>query len=318
MKKIDKRTNFLGKQFVSSSKDEVLIHLLSQVAKPTKTQIVFTPNPEQLIYAKSHSEFDKVLGQADMLLPDGIGIVYGAKFLSLFGKNSKQLVNYQSSTGFKDSEIQAQKEEPYFVERITGVDIVSGLLGKFQKFDLARKLAQKSAKKLVKESAQKSTKNPTILIIGGRGYENLTYDSWKVVSVSAQNIDTVTSKTKQHTLYWHEGFLNVTQQTTVEKKDLVTVIKKLQPELVFVALGAPHQENWIIENKPLLESSGVRLAMAVGGTFDMLLGKVTRAPKWMQKIGLEWLFRLYQEPWRWRRQAKLIQFVKLVVREGMK
>lgn len=316
MKKIDKRTNFLGKQFVSSSRGEVLKYLFSQAVMPTKTQIVFTPNPEQLVYAKSHSEFDNVLGQADILLPDGIGIVYGAKLLSFFGKNSVNSQNLEKNE--EKNKYETKYEKPHFVERITGVDVVSGLLGEFQKLGLARKSAQKSIKKVASAPANESAKNPTILIVGGRGYENLTYESWKVVSVCAQNIDIVTSKTKQHSLYWHEGFLNVTQQTTAEKKDLFTVIKKLQPEVVFVALGAPHQENWIIENKSLLESSGIRLAMAVGGTFDMLLGKVTRAPKWMQKIGLEWLFRLYQEPWRWRRQAKLMQFVKLVVQEGLK
>ncbi len=276
------RTKFLGKQFVSNSKDEVLKSLVSQVSGRAKTQIVFTPNPEQLVYAKSHSEFDKTLGIADILLPDGIGIIYGAKFLSLFNKSQQTTETSKTS----------------FVERISGVDVVSGLLYNFQKTTAKKK--------------------PIILIIGGRGYENCTFGAYEVKQVTAQTLDSVQKKAKHSTLFWHEAFLNVTQQSTEEKKDIAVVLKKLKPQVVFVALGAPYQEEWIIENKALLESSEVRLVMVVGGTFDMLLGKVNRAPKWMQKIGLEWLFRLYQEPWRWRRQLKLLQFMKLVVQEALK
>ena len=117
-------------------------------------------------------------------------------------------------------------------------------------------------------------------------------------------------------LYWHEAFLNVTQQTQEENIVLLDFIRKLKPVAVFVALGAPHQEKWIVDNKKFLEESGVRVAMVVGGSFDVLLGKIARAPKWMQKIGLEWLFRLFQEPWRWRRQLKLLSFVKMVFQEA--
>ena len=55
--------------------------------------------------------------------------------------------------------------------------------------------------------------------------------------------------------------------------------------------------------------------MVVGGAFDMLFAKVDRAPKWMQTVGLEWLFRLYKEPWRWRRQLNLLVFVKMIIQE---
>jgi N-acetylglucosaminyldiphosphoundecaprenol N-acetyl-beta-D-mannosaminyltransferase len=55
--------------------------------------------------------------------------------------------------------------------------------------------------------------------------------------------------------------------------------------------------------------------MAVGGAFDMLTGKLDRAPKLLQQLQLEWLYRLYQEPWRWRRQLSLFEFMKLTVQE---
>lgn len=70
-------------------------------------------------------------------------------------------------------------------------------------------------------------------------------------------------------------------------------------DLLFVAMGSPKQELWIASN---ILATGVRFALGVGGSFDHLSGKVRRAPKWMQKSGLEWLHRFMQEPARlWRR-----------------
>ena len=58
--------------------------------------------------------------------------------------------------------------------------------------------------------------------------------------------------------------------------------------------------------------------MAVGGTFDYLLGIVSRCPEWLSNLGLEWLFRLVTQPWRLKRQLRLIKFVGLVVGEVFK
>lgn len=71
------------------------------------------------------------------------------------------------------------------------------------------------------------------------------------------------------------------------------------PDILFVALGAPKQEKWIFENLDKMKS--VRLAMGVGGAFDFLSGKIKRAPLWMRKIGLEWMWRLILEPKRAKR-----------------
>jgi len=80
-------------------------------------------------------------------------------------------------------------------------------------------------------------------------------------------------------------------------------------------LGAPHQEEWILEHRQLLKNSGCLIALTVGGAIDMILGKLTRAPLWMRRFGLEWLYRLIQEPWRWKRQTRLIKFAWLVMRQ---
>jgi N-acetylglucosaminyldiphosphoundecaprenol N-acetyl-beta-D-mannosaminyltransferase len=76
--------------------------------------------------------------------------------------------------------------------------------------------------------------------------------------------------------------------------------------VVFVALGAPAQEKWINENLPKLPNC--KLIIGIGGTFDFISGNVTRAPEWLRKSGLEWFYRLFSEPGRWRRMLKLPLF----------
>ncbi len=75
-------------------------------------------------------------------------------------------------------------------------------------------------------------------------------------------------------------------------------IRAARPDILFVAYGAPAQDLWIARNQPLLR---VPVAIGVGGTLDYLSGNVLRAPHWMRRLGLEWLFRLVRQPWRWKR-----------------
>lgn len=82
---------------------------------------------------------------------------------------------------------------------------------------------------------------------------------------------------------------------------------------LFVAYGATGQVAFIERNRDNLSRSGVRLAIGIGGSLDMVSGLTLRAPRPVQKIGLEWLFRLVTEPWRWRRQLALPRFAALVV-----
>ena len=86
-------------------------------------------------------------------------------------------------------------------------------------------------------------------------------------------------------------------------------------DILFVAFGAPKQEMWINEN---LDKIPVRIAIGVGGAFDYISGRVKRAPLWVGKIGLEWLYRLINEPWRIKRQLALLEFVWLVFKEKTK
>jgi N-acetylglucosaminyldiphosphoundecaprenol N-acetyl-beta-D-mannosaminyltransferase len=84
-----------------------------------------------------------------------------------------------------------------------------------------------------------------------------------------------------------------------------------RPDLLLVAYGAPQQELWIIRNRQRLE---VPVAIGVGGTLDFLAGRVRRAPRWMRRTHLEWLWRLALQPSRVRRMAVLPAFVLSVLR----
>ncbi|MGA9350139.1 MAG: WecB/TagA/CpsF family glycosyltransferase [Anaerolineae bacterium] len=99
-----------------------------------------------------------------------------------------------------------------------------------------------------------------------------------------------------------------------EEDEIVRLIQKAKPDILFVAYGAPQQDKWIARN---LERLGVPVAMGVGGAFDFISGRAKRAPRWLQRLGLEWLHRLCHEPWRWRRMLALPKFVWLVVRERL-
>lgn len=82
-------------------------------------------------------------------------------------------------------------------------------------------------------------------------------------------------------------------------------IRSSGARLVLVAYGAPAQELWIVRALPALP--GV-VAIGVGGALDMIAGRIPRAPLWMRAAGLEWLYRLARQPWRWRRMLALPQF----------
>jgi N-acetylglucosaminyldiphosphoundecaprenol N-acetyl-beta-D-mannosaminyltransferase len=75
-------------------------------------------------------------------------------------------------------------------------------------------------------------------------------------------------------------------------------IEAARPDVLLVAYGAPAQDLWIARNQSWLN---VPVAIGVGGAFDYISGQVLRAPGWLRRLGLEWLFRLIRQPWRWKR-----------------
>jgi N-acetylglucosaminyldiphosphoundecaprenol N-acetyl-beta-D-mannosaminyltransferase len=83
------------------------------------------------------------------------------------------------------------------------------------------------------------------------------------------------------------------------------MLQTLQPRLIFVGLGVPRQELWIAEHRYLCPEA---VWIGVGGSFDIWAGEKSRAPAWLRDNHLEWVYRLYKEPWRWRRMLALPKF----------
>lgn len=99
----------------------------------------------------------------------------------------------------------------------------------------------------------------------------------------------------------HSGFF-----TDEEEAAIIKDIRSTGTRILLVALGVPKQEKWIRQH---LYELGPCVCMGVGGTFDVLSGQVNRAPAWMQRHRLEWLYRLYKEPSRFKRMLALPRFM---------
>ncbi|MDI6600325.1 MAG: WecB/TagA/CpsF family glycosyltransferase [Thermoanaerobacteraceae bacterium] len=104
----------------------------------------------------------------------------------------------------------------------------------------------------------------------------------------------------------HDGYFD-----SEEEKSMIEDINSKDVDFLFVGLGAPKQEKWIYGHPEIK----ARVMMGVGGSFDVLAGVVKRAPAIYQKLGLEWLYRLIQEPWRYKRMLNLPLFVLTVFKE---
>ena len=263
---------------VNATTRQVRNHL-TKALSDSKSSPVFiaTPNPEQIILAEKTPAFKSNLAQFDLLLPDGIGLVLASRYF----RTRRQLPKALS-------------------ERITGSDLADQLL------------------RYAKET------NKTALIIGGF-YADLAHSSKKNKNdIEKHHLDYKTTNqtafeqrlplTNQTLPYWTEGYHNTTQLSQIETNNLKNLIQYLKPALILVAFGAPFQEQWLIENRSFLIENGVKVALTVGGSIDFLTGKKKRAPVFLQKIHLEWLYRLIQEPSRFRRQLALIKFIALTLK----
>ena len=112
--------------------------------------------------------------------------------------------------------------------------------------------------------------------------------------------------------YWQRQYPTLTivkaqhgYLSPAEEGDFLQELTEKQPQIILVGLGVPRQELWIHQHRYRCPGS---IWMGVGGSFDIWAGSKQRAPQWFQDNHLEWMYRLYQEPWRWRRMMVLPQF----------
>ncbi len=135
---------------------------------------------------------------------------------------------------------------------------------------------------------------------------------WRIYLLGASPEVVRDAATKLQQLYpgiviagYRDGYFRSDQLTMV-----LHDIKQSQADILLAAMGAPKQDLWLHQH---LAASGAAVGIGVGGSFDILAGKVERAPVWMQRAGLEWLFRLWKQPGRFWRMLVLPKFIWAVL-----
>lgn len=255
---MNNKIKLLGVKISTQSNNEVLLQIKKILNSDSKHYIT-TPNPEFLLIAEQDNVFKKILNQSDINIPDGIGILWAAKFLSL--KSSKniilrilQLISQYFYT------LAAIIFHPKYIRtiipaRITGSDLTWEIL----------KLAEK--------------KNKAVYLLGSK--QGIAKESAQIIKNKYPNIRIAGAQSG--------GFPIVSNN-----QNIIDDINRVKPDIIFVALGAPKQEKWIRNNLPKLKS--IKLAIGVGGALDFISGNIERAPKIFINLGLEWIYRLYKEP----------------------
>ena len=105
---------------------------------------------------------------------------------------------------------------------------------------------------------------------------------------------------------YHNGFFDLNNPGIILEE-----IKEKKPTALFVAMGCPRQETFIIK---YMNDLPCKIFMGVGGSFDVIAEKVNRAPKWMINIGMEWAYRVAKEPWRIKRLGSIPKFIWTVAK----
>ena len=194
---------------------------------------IVTANLDFITIALREPAFKELINSADLVVPDGMPVVWASRFLG----------------------------NP-LTERVTGVELV---------YHCSEMAAQK---------------NYSVFLLGGE--PGVAVEASKVLCETYEGLKIAGT--------YSPSFGVWSQQ---EEEEMVQIIKESAPEFLFVGLGCPKQDYWIQRHKQEL---GVPVSIGTGCTFDLLAGHSKRAPYWMQNSGLEWLFRLGQEPGRlWKR-----------------
>lgn len=325
---MDQKIKLLGVKITSTPMDELLVDLRSCLVSRGRKKLVMvvTPNPEQVVQANEDDSFRSVLNGSDISIPDGVGLVIAERIL-----NSKfQIPNFKSisnskfqnskpnrdtlspsapSITLRTSPLRANERRDAKLTRIAGIELAEELIQICQEEGLRVLLlggregvAEEAAVKILNLKSQIPNKSK---IQNPKFKTNNDIRDTKYPSASLRASE----------IHGLAGSKDIAHETPEEREAVLEQIRKYNPHLILVGYGAPWQEKWIASNRVALEKVGVRVAMVVGGVFDEWAGKVKRTPDWVLRIGFKWLYRLIQEPWRWRRQLRLIKFMGMVIRE---
>lgn len=228
------KTNVLGVQYDNVTMAEALDTARALLQRPEASYCV-TPNVEMAYEALHDESFRAILNEASLVLPDGAGVVLGAKILK---------------TPLK--------------EKVAGIDFAANLLGVLE--ETGGRLYLLGGKPGIAEQAAENMKK--------------TYPKLCICGTA-------------------DGYFK-------DEAPVIARINEARADVVFVCLGAPKQERFMHDHRTELN---VRLMIGLGGSLDGFAGTVRRAPKWMIRLQLEWLYRLLREPSRIGRMMRLPKFV---------
>ncbi|MEX0682106.1 MAG: WecB/TagA/CpsF family glycosyltransferase [Dehalococcoidia bacterium] len=256
----------LGVRFHALTRLEAAAEV-ARLAGQQGTAYVVKPYSEFLPRAHRDTRVRDVLNGAALCLPDGVGVLWAAHYLSLAGGKLRATVQLPLSLGSLALRPSALRHP--LPEAMAGVDFTWTMLEALARAGRSVYLLGGTADEVAGAEEKIRRRLPSLRIAGFR-----------------------------------DGYF-----ARAEKFAVVRAINAAAPDVLLVAMGFPQQELWIAEN---LAELGVRVAIAEGGSFSFISGATSRAPRWMRRTGLEWLYRLARQPSRLRRQLALPVFVWLV------
>ncbi|MCK8060274.1 MULTISPECIES: WecB/TagA/CpsF family glycosyltransferase [unclassified Fusibacter] len=239
-----KKRSILGVSFSDHTMAETITYL-DWVLNKEKAQPfhIITANPEIVMQVNRDNEFKKIAEASDLIVADGIGIVWGSFILGRRIKN-----------------------------RIMGIDLLTELFG----------LCEQKKHSVYLLGASEET-NQTL-------YEQIRKEYPNLKIAGRRN-----------------GYFDVD-----EDDEIVSQIRESDVDFLVMAMGSPRAHKWFKKNRDKLN---IKMTIDVGGGFDALTGAVKRAPAFVQKMNIEWLYRRLQDPSRKERQKDLYRFAFEVVKE---
>jgi len=263
----------LGVRFHNLSRLEAA-NAIASLAQTGHQAYVVKPYSEFMPPAARDSEIRGLLNRAELCLPDGIGILWAAHYLSLRGGGLRAL--WQLPLSLASIALNPSSIKRPLAENMAGIDLTWRMLTALQEAGATVFLLGGSEAELRGARERIKARFPILRVVGA-----------------------------------HRGYFDTTGS---DNDAVIAEINAAAPQALLVALGFPLQERWIAANLPSLK---VNVAIAEGGSFSFISGVTRRAPLWMRRAGLEWLFRLLRQPWRLRRQLALPAFVWLVLKDRL-
>lgn len=234
------RVDVLGVPVDNVTMDQA-VEVVDRLVRAGAGGLVVTPNPEMVMAARRDPELLAVLREADLAVPDGVGLVWASRLLG------------------------------------------RPLAGRVAGYDLFLRLLELAARR-----------DYRVYLLGGAP---------EVAAAAESRIRKTYGATT--VVGFRHGYF-----TAGELPAVLDAIRAAGPHLVFVGMGSPRQERWMGRNRSALAKM---VLMGVGGSFDVIAGRVARAPEGWQRANLEWLYRLVREPRRLRRQLVLPRFAAAVL-----